>query len=499
VVDDMRKQLGESAQSVQRFSKPMFGGRPSSLEVLKAYADGERMAIAGKLQDAVPLLQHAVEVDPLFTMAFADLGGIYTDLGERDLANAAFARAFELRNSVDERDRFFIISAYDDLVTGDIQSSLHNYREWSEEYPGNPTPFLKLADLDVQMGVPAQALAPAQRALQLDPSNPAAYMVLARAQMHLDQFEQAAETCRLAIQRHLDDEQVHAFLLQIAFLRLDQATIDAEIAWAKGSDAQAAMELEQGLMDFAQGKARAGAAIFAAVSDAYRRAGQEEQANRTLERVPRIEAELGMSDAAHALLSRLPAIEGSTDVPVAWAHVGETAHAEALLKSELDSHLSNALWQNVDGPQIRAAIALNQGKPAEAVDDLRPALPYDLRSFDVPAMRGRAYLLAGKPALAAAEFGKIIDHSGIEPLSHDYPLAQLGMARALAAQGKTDDATMKYKLVMEIWKDADPDLPRLREAKSELARLASGGAAVGSAANSTLASKPARKPAAARR
>jgi hypothetical protein len=211
--------------------------------------------------------------------------------------------------------------------------------------------------------------------------------------------------------------------------------------------------------------------------------------------VPRIEAELGMTEAARSLLTRTPEVDGSVDIPVAWAHVGEASRAEAQLKRELEGHLTTTLWQEDFGPQIKAAIALNQQHPLDAIEDLKPAISYDLRGFDGPALRGRAYLAAKQPELAEAEFHKILEHPGLEPLSHDYPLAQLGLARALAAQGKTVEAGFAYKVVLQIWKDADPDLPRLKEAKAEFARLSNEPAK----AIPTAAPRTPRKPSASRR
>ena len=471
VAADIRSQLGEPAQSVSRFSKPLFAARSASLEALKAYSDASHLGLEGKPQDAVTLFQHAVELDPQFALAFADLGAVYSNLGERDLAKASLTRAYELRDTVDEPDRLFIIATYNDVVTGDVQASIRNDKEWSEEYPRNPVPLVNLASLLIDVGKPALAIDPAKRALDLNPDNSVSYEVLARAQLRLGQFDQAANTCQLAGSRHLDGEQIHGFLMQIAYLRLDQAEMDRQIEWAKSQPAEPFMMMQVGLMDFALGKARTAQAVFQGVVDGYRKQGQEDRANRIMSKVPRIEAELGMTESALSLLSRTPEVEGSVDLPVAWAQVGEASRAETQLKRELETHLTTTLWQEDFGPQVKAAIALSQQHPLDAIEDLKPAIPYDLRGFDGPAMRGRAYLAANQPELAEAEFHKILEHPGIEPLSHDYPLAQLGLARALAAQGKTVEAGFAYKVVLQIWKDADPDLPRLKEAKAEFARL----------------------------
>jgi tetratricopeptide (TPR) repeat protein len=360
-------------------------------------------------------------------------------------------------------------------------TEIGNAKQWREEYPSDPIPLINLGNLEIQIGRSALALEAARRAIELNPSNASAYEVLASAQMHLGQFEEAAATCRQAIGHHADSVQIHGILLQIAFRNLDEQALDEQIAWASGSgDAKpeaAYMQVQQGFIDFAEGRAKAAQAIFTTLADRYRKQGQTDLANRILEGVPRIEAELGLTDAARALLNRLPSAKdtnpstGATDIAVAWADLGETSRAEALLQQELDAHPSATLWQEYNGPQIRAAIALNQHHLDAAVDALQPAAQYDLRSFDAPALRGRAYLALGQPALAEAEFHKILDHPGIEPLSHNYPLAQLGLARALAQQDKTVEAGFAYKVVFQIWNDADPELPRLREAKAEYAKL----------------------------
>jgi DNA-binding winged helix-turn-helix (wHTH) protein/tetratricopeptide (TPR) repeat protein len=507
VAADLRRQLGESPRSVANYSKPLFADHPANLEALKAYTDASRLRLQGNLEQSLTLLQHAVEIDPQFALAFSELGAVYSELGQRDQAVAALTRAFQLRDSLDEPGRLQVVAAYNDAITGDLQASVRNYKDWSEEYPRNPVPLTNLAQREIQIGRMAQALDPAQRALKLNPADPLNYAALARAQLSLGQVDTAADTCQLAISRHLDTELIHGFLLQIAFLRLDQPAIDAQLAWARGANddklAQPYMMMQQGLMDFAQGKAKAGQAAFTTAAAGFSALGESDRAGRILGAMSRIEAELGLTETAYAQLVRLSnsaesSAPDATDIPVAWAHTGETSRAAAILKRELDAYPSNTLWQEDFAPQIKAAIALNRQLPANALEDLKPAIPFDLRSFEVPAMRGRAYLAAKQSGLAEAEFHKILDHPGIEPLSHNYPLAQLGLARAEAQEGKTADAGFAYKLVLQIWKDADSDLPRLKEAKAEYARL-TGEPAKPSVSTHSSAKPPISKPTAGRR
>src|SRR5579859_5249427 len=283
---DLRKQLGEPRKSLDRFNKPLFAGRAPSLPALKAYADASRLIAIGKYSEAIPLLHRAIDLDAKFALAHADLGAAYANLPQHEMAAASLTRAYELRDTVDEESRFFIVATFNSLVTGDLQASIRNDKAWSETYPHNPAPFGNIAVLQIEIGQAAQALDPARRALELDLSNPISYEVLARAQMHLGQYEEAASTCRLAITRHVDDEEIHGFLLQIAFLRLDQPAMDEQLAWGqnekKDTPAEPFMLQQQGLMEFAEGKVKAAQATLAKAVASYRKQGLAEQANHLL-------------------------------------------------------------------------------------------------------------------------------------------------------------------------------------------------------------------------
>ena len=471
VAADIRKQLGESAKSVARFDKPVFSARSGSLESVKVYSDASLLALANKQEESIPLFQRAIELDPQFTLAYADLGVVYDNLGEKDLASANLTKAYEMRDSVDEPDRLFITAAFNDRVTRDLQASIRNDRAWAEEYPRNPAPIADLADLQTQSGKPALALDPVKRAIDLNPNDGRSYIVLARAQMHLGRFEEAAATCNQAIQRHIDGPEVHGFLMQIAYLRLDQSAIDEQVAWAKGKPAEPYIQAQLGLMYLALGRVKAAQSIFSNLIDSASKHPMSEQANGIAGRIPRAQAELGYIETARSILSRFSDGGNSADMAVALAEVGDTERAETAAKQASDARPSDTLWQEYLAPQVRAAVALSRHDFDAALAALEPALPYDLRSFDAVSMRGLAYLASKQGLRAETEFHKILDHPGVEPFSYNYPLAQLGLARALAQEGKIVDAGFAYKIVLSIWKDADSDLPRLREAKAEYAKL----------------------------
>ena len=471
VAADMRKRLGEPLKSLQRFNKPLLQKETGSLDALKAYTQAHELAMAGKFQESVPPFKRAIELDPRFAIAYSDLGVIYSNLGEPGLSAAACRRSYELRDLADEPDRLFITARYHTQVTGDLHESIRDYELWTEMYAHESSPWTSLGNAQTQIGRPDLSIDPAKRAIAIDVNNAAAYVVLARAQMRSGRMDEALATCQQAIIHKLDGADIHGLLLEMGFARRDKAATDEQIAWAKGTSAEPFLTVEQTLMTFAQGRPRAGRDLLNQIADGYRNRGMQERADRMLGGLPRLEAELGMTDEARKLLLDLPPIDGSTDVPVSFAESGESARAEALLREDLKKFPEDTLWQYVRGPQIQAAILLSRSKPAEAVEALRRSLPYDMRSFDLPAMRGRAYLADKQYAQAEAEFRKIVNHPTVDPLSEDLPLAHLGLARALALEGNAAGSREEYMKFFDLWKDAEPDVPVLGLAKAEYAQL----------------------------
>ena len=475
VAADMRSQLGEPRSSISRFNRVLFPAGTGTLEALHAFAQADELFVDGKYSDSTTLFLRALQIDPDFSQAYEELGLAYANLSQPALAAENLTRAYQRRDNVGELDRFNFIARYSYLVTHDLLFCVRNFKDALTVYPNNAVFLAGLADLQNQLGKPGLALDPARRALTLDPTYLAAYEVLATSQLRLGQFEEAAATCNHGLRHQPDEPQLHILLLQMAFLRLDQAGITEQVSWANGRPAQPEMDIQQGLINFASGKVKAAETDFARAEDGFRKQGQLDRIAFAQALMPRIEAELGLTDQAITHLGHIPPAgddtSNSLDAAVAWAESGQTIHAQQLLNQALLANPISTLWQQDFAPQVRSSIALAQHHPEVAIDELQPATPYELRSFAVPAMRGRADIVAGRTAEAETEFHKILDHPGIEPLSHDYPLAQLGLARALAKQGKPVEAGFAYKIVLQIWKDADPTLPRLQEAKSEYAAL----------------------------
>jgi len=468
---DMRRKLGESLKSVRRFDKPLLVKRTRSLDALKAYTQAREVAGQGKWQDALPLLQRAVELDPQFAAAYADMGSVLNNLGEHQRMLDAMTKAYQLRDQADDRDRFYITAVYHATVTGDLNETIRNYEAWTEVYSDASAAWFNMADAQIQIGRQDLAVQSASKGFALDPENPVGYILLSRAQLATGQIEQAKQTCSLAMQRHLDGMEIHGVLLGVAMMQDDQAAIDQQVAWAKGTKAEPFILMNEALVLYAQGRPKAARDVFDQMYAYYKAAGLNGRADAVRTAQPLLELTVGEPEAARARMAAFKDIPTSNDMAVALAELGDTPRAEAMLNAQLQQHPQDTLWQFYRAPFIRGAIAMNKHRPQDAIEALKPALPYDLRGLETIYLRGNAYLEAGQPQLAAAEFQKELDHVGVEPRLPSTWLAQLGLARALAASGDPTKSREAYRKFFEKWKSAEPDEPILLKARAEFAAL----------------------------
>jgi serine/threonine protein kinase/Flp pilus assembly protein TadD len=470
VASEMRTRL-ESDKAIRHFDKPLMVAATSSLAALKAYSQARDRYSAGDSRGAIPFFARAIELDPKFAVAYADLGTVYSNLGETALAATNLSQAYKLRDTpMADETRFFIVAMYHSHVTGNIHQGISNYQTWTQALPKDSSAWGNLAELYISVGQPDPALEPARQAVSLDNKDPMAYVTLARAQMQAGQMDGALATCRQAIALGVANEQIHARLAELAFARGDMAALQEQFAWAKGKPAAALMLRQEMQADFALGKRQAALDAMHQSSEEYRKQGMAEAAGRIVTGVPRYLAELGWAAEARAALAQQPA-DDSTDAAVAIAETGDPSKAEEMLRRQLKAHPEDTLWQECRGPQIRGAIELARHRPDAAIEALRAGLGCDLRNLDQPDLRGRAYLALHQPDLAAAEFRKILDHPGVEPLSHHLPLAHLGLARAYSMRGDIASSRDEYQKVLDLWKDADPGMPAKDQAARELAAL----------------------------
>jgi DNA-binding winged helix-turn-helix (wHTH) protein/Flp pilus assembly protein TadD len=471
VAADMRQRLGEPLKSRREFNQPMISVETGSLDALNAYSKGKDIRLTGKEQDAIPFFERAIEIDPRFATAYADLGTVYSNLGQPTLSAANITKAFELRDLADEQTRLAIIALYSAHVSLDYLESIRNLETWTQVYPEAPSPHMNLANAYNQIGRFDLSLVQGKRAVALDPDSPIGYIVLARAQVALNQLPDAIATCNQAIARKVDNEALHGVLLQIATLQHDGSGIDTQVAWAKGTSSEPYITLEHSLTSYAAGQSKLGKQLMNDVVDGYKKLGMNERANRMAGGVPRLQTYMGQLDLARKTISEITPADDSIDFPIALALTGDIAHAEAMYHHDLQTIGNGTLFKYYDGPQIASTIALAHNKPEDAITALAPAIPYNLRSTEVSAIRGNAYLALHQPQLAIVEFQRIADFPGVEPWSPNIALCHLGLARAYMQQNKTAEARHEYETFFALWHEADSDLPVLKQARSEYTRL----------------------------
>jgi len=479
----LRSKLGESLSTVQEYATPLEDATTSSLEALKAYSLGRKTIYAKGNTAGLPFYKRAVELDPNFAEAYRALAVTYSNLGEVGLAAEYARKAYELREKVSERERFSIEASYYQAVTGELEKVVQTYELWQQTYPRNFQPYGNLGFISLTLGNYEKALVELSEAMRLEPNIATGYSNLSIAYLGLNRLDEAEAVLKQAEERKLENENLLGNRYLLAFLKDDAAQMERLASAAMGKpgtedsllavqvDTQAwygklknARELTRRAMDSAEhNDAKETAAGY-----------QAESALREVEIGNREEARM----EANAALKLAPNRDVKAMAALALARAGDAAGAEKLVE-ELDKTLPlDTLVQRYWLPTIRAAIALERKDPNHAVELLKETSaielgsPVDLSAALMPVyVRGEAYLALGDGQRAAREFQKFIDHRGLVANFPWGALARLGLARAYAMQGDTAKAKAAYQDFLTLWKDADPDIPVLKEAKAEYAKL----------------------------
>jgi eukaryotic-like serine/threonine-protein kinase len=492
----LRGELGESLATVQRFDMGLQQATTPSLEALQAFSLGIKAEGEKGPAEALPYYQHAIQLDPGFATGFSAVGYVYFALGQAGRASEYFDKAFQLRERASERERLDITANYYSNVTGELNKAVQTNQEMIQTYPREPNAYDSLGIVYAALGQYEKAAEITSQALPLAPDRVYLYGNIANYNLALQHFVQARQVIQRAQARNLDDYLLHGYLYTLAFLGKDSAALGEQEQWFAGkpeyenfglaltSDSEAyaghlskARELTKRSLDSA---IRADSKESGAVGEAI--AAQREAAFGYAAQAQKL--------AEEALLTA-PASQGvEVEAALAYAMAGEAARAEPLARDldkrfPLDTQL-HSLWL----PPIQAQLALNGKNPTLALNALQAATPIELGTIPFTAnnsclypayVRGQAYLAAGQGSQAAAEFQKILDHGGIVWNCWTGALAHLGAGRANAlasrtSQGADADAARvralgAYKDFLTLWKDADPDIPILKQAKAEYARL----------------------------
>jgi eukaryotic-like serine/threonine-protein kinase len=474
----MRNKLGESLGTVRQFDTPLEQATTTSLEALKAYSLGRKASAASEWAAAVPFFQRAIRLDPNFSMAHARLGNCYRMLGEPTLAAENTRKAYELREPVSELEKFYIESHYYQQTTGELEKARQVYELWAQSYPrdwGRPSAETAVSSMQGQHD---KGLIESLEEFRLNP-NGDCYFDLLNFYLRLNRLTEAQSTVEEAKAKNFDSPSIRYLVYQLRFLQNDAAGMSQQVVWATGK-----LGLEDGLLgleaDTAAYSGRLGRArdlSRQAVVSAKRAEEPEVAAEREADAALR-EALFGnpaetRERAADALgLSNSWSVQSLAALALAFA--GDAVRARTLADDLANRFPEHTIVQSYDVPTIRAQLALSHDDPSRAIEILQTAVPYELSDSGAlyPVyVRGEAYLAAHKGNEAAAEFQKIHDHRGIVVNAPIGALAHLGLGRAYTLSGNKTKAKSAYQDFLTIWKDADPDIPMLKQAKAEYAKL----------------------------
>ena len=474
---EIRNKLGESVTSIQQFDAPMEQVTTSSLEALKTFSIFSRGVTPG-----YPMLQHAIELDPNFALAYSQMSDLYTSVGDTELASEYAQKAYDRRQRVSERERLNITATFYFATLGDLDRELLVYPIWEHLYPREAGPWVDSSSTHEILGNYALALDEAQEAVRLAPHTYTCYTNVDSALLSLHRLDEAKQVAQRALAQGLEMPDFHLFLYQVAFLENDTKEMDAQLATfsgRSGSDARVAL--------YAQSSTEAYFGRLSHSLEFSRRA--LETVRGKLNEVPSLiqdtdalrEVEFGYPGKARrtAATALTPSSGRSAKLftALALARAGDVTHAQAMADELNRQFPSHTLLQRYWLPTIRGAMQLARKNPAKALDALRD-VSYELGDVGFPAgnlypvyIRGQAYLGTRQGKEAAAEFQKFLDHRSIVLNSPLGALAQIGLARAYALQGDRVKAIRAYQDFLTLWKDADPDIPILKQAKAEYARL----------------------------
>jgi tetratricopeptide (TPR) repeat protein/class 3 adenylate cyclase len=482
----LRQKLGESLSTLQKFDTPLEQATTTSLEALQAYSLGMKSLVGrGDNAAALTFFQRAVEIDPKFANAYALLGEVYSNLAEMALAADAFQKAFSLHDKASEAERFHIDSAYYSWGSGNLEKALPIYEQWERTYPRDYGVFNNLGCILFQLGQYDRALAQEQEAVRLDPAGGIHYGNVVVGYMYLNHFDEAQAAANDAKAKGADSAYLHWLLYLLAFVKGDAAGMAEAANWCVGKPGiedllryyQAGTAAYFGSLE----KSREFSSRAIALAD---QAGQKETAAGYSADAALREALLGNPAQARQNASAALELSNGRDVQfgatLAFALSGETAEAQKLTDDLAKRFPEDTQVQFNYLPTLHAQLALVRNEPSTAVDALKIASPYELgvpnQAAFAPALypiyiRGMAYLAAKNGPAAAGELQKILDHRGIVFNELIGALAHLGLARAYALQGDTAKACAAYDDFFDLWKNADPDLPVLKQARLEHAKL----------------------------
>ena len=493
----LRGQLGESLASVQKYDVPLYEATTSSLEALKAFSMGEKVQNQQSQMAALPYFQKAVELDPNFAGAYLAISGVYSSQAETTRAGEYVRKAYEIRDHASDREKNLIEINYFESVTGEAEKGARAREQYMTAYPATTQDYNGLAIDYATLGQYAKSFEGYQQAIRLNPNSLPPRLNVGNSLMALQRFDEARQWIQQLLVTNPEAYLAHSQLYALAFLAKDSSEMERQQKWfePRTNDVNFALALASDTEAYS-GRLYKARDLSKKAADSAARVDAKENAGIWLENNALEEAAFGNPGLARQQaadgIKLSPESQGiNVEAALAYAMAGDTARAESMAqdlnrKYPLDTQVQ-ALWL----PAIQAQLALNRKNPQSAIDVLQKAtgdieygqIPFliNISCLDPTYIRGQAYLAANQGKEAASEFQKILDHTGLVWNCWTGSLAHLGVARANALLAKSSqgaDADLArtrslaaYKDFLALWKDADPTLPTLQQAKSEYAKL----------------------------
>ncbi len=472
VARHVRKQLGESAASLDKFQTPIEQATTSSLEALRDYSLARDRYDYGDWKSSEDLFKEAIALDPYFASAYNGLAITYYAQYKLNRAAEFHRKAFDLRARTSEHERLLIEIGYHTAGDYDYEEAIRSLQVYNRIYPNDPRSWGRLCNLYTQLGEYDQAIEAGEQGFRIDPHSSYVAVVLARAYKRAGRFADAKRKANASVAEGKDGWGIHSILFQIAYAEHDADRIKSEGEWGLNHQ-QTDLSLDDlGFAAATSGKLREAADDFIRARNDALRNGDTDFADRILIHYVGVLIcfnELGK--AAQMLKLRKGDGGDPGGMATLQAAAGDLASARSFAASEdsKDEKSTEILYKDL--PQLRALLALAGRHPDLAIKLLETARPYQMDSFDVPYLRAQAETEAGKLDAAAADFRLILANQGVDPISPLYPLAHLGLARVLALQNNNSASRSEYEKFFDAWKDADTDVHILKQARIEYSRL----------------------------
>ena len=471
--DALRQRLGEPTASVEQFHTPMVQASTSSLAALKAFSLGEEKLGEGQDLESVALFKMAADLDPNFALAYARLGTIYSNAQELETGRHYFERAFELRGHAAERERLYITAHYY-AGRGETDKLLQVYELWRQLYPRDVVPANNLVEAYFVLGELQKAVESARDAVRLAPDAGITYASLIRAYRRAGQLDQAKAVYNDVIRRNLETTIAHNERYVIAYIEHDDAEMQRQLDWAKGKAQEGELLNDAGIAAMGRGEMRRAKALFSRAAEVGIKNGLPQFAGNCPREYAEFAADIGLVrearlNIAQALHAEPDSREFQASAALVFANTGDLRRAEEFAQKVAQQNASDFAINRISLPTARAAAALHRNAPEAALRELQEVEPYNLLA---PVYyRGMAYLQLKRPAQAREQFQKVLDHWTYRPEAAYIALAHLGLGRAQVLSSDLTAARTEYEKFFTVWKDADPDIPVLQQAKTEYAKI----------------------------